>query len=274
MPCGPPLLRQPPVLDRERGPIGDGAQQMNVVGVEPAPLQRPDVQNAHQAPLDDQRHAEERAHAVRPQQRIYDLDRGVLEVLDHHWLAARRNATREPRANRKLKAALDLLLEALRRAGGHYSAVLLQEQDRSRIAVEDVFGSVEELRQQIVEVEIGECRRSYALQGLDGVLLVRSRGSPLLVRGALHADLAHERLDGAHAPSGRGGPNQDDPPWTEQYRCCEGREPKVYAGTRPHTYHARAWRSNAPSGSPSLLSTSSRSSRRVAPSSDARYLPE
>ncbi len=53
-------LEEADALDRQRGPVGRQLEQRDVVAREAAGEQRPDVQRADRAPLDDQRHAQHR----------------------------------------------------------------------------------------------------------------------------------------------------------------------------------------------------------------------
>ena len=64
-----------------------------------------------------------------------------------------------------MHALLDLLLDALGRAG--VQLVALEQQDRDGVHLEDLRDALEQLVQQLVLVEIGERSVGHALQGLE-----------------------------------------------------------------------------------------------------------
>jgi hypothetical protein len=103
------------------------------------------VQHAEDGAFDEQRHAEQRAHALHAQDRVENL--GVVDVGDVDRPAARGDAPREAPADRDPHAALDLLLETLGGACDELLRVVVEEQDGGGVDAQDVLGA----RQQLVE---------------------------------------------------------------------------------------------------------------------------
>ena len=132
-----------------------------VVGEVPF-LERAHVKHADHGALDDQRNAEQRLEALLAQQRVDDL--GVFEVGDAHRLARAGDATREALAYGDAHPLHHLLLEALRGARHERAAVVLEQEDRRGVHVEDVDDSVEELVEEPVERKVRERGVRDALQ--------------------------------------------------------------------------------------------------------------
>ena len=111
--------------------------------------QRADVQDADHVPLDQERHTQHRLQALLAQDRVVDVR--LREVQDPHRHARRRYPAREAAPERDAHAALDLLLEALRRTGDELVLVLVEEEDRGRVRAEDPDDAREQLVEQDVE---------------------------------------------------------------------------------------------------------------------------
>ena len=166
----------------QRRPVGDELEQVAVGGGELARRERADVQDAGDLALDQQRDAEQRADALLAQDRVVDV--GVVDVLDDHGAALGGDAAGEAAAERDPHALLDLLLDALGRAGDELAGRLVEQQERRRVGAEDVGDPLQQLRQQLVEREMGERRVRDALHGEQDVRrLARVRSRAAMLRG-------------------------------------------------------------------------------------------
>jgi hypothetical protein len=132
------------------------------------------MKHANQVALDDQRHAEQRPDPGLSKQRVQHLDWRDLEVLYHHRLARGCHPAGEPPADRKTKAPVDrLLLHPLGRRRGQRPAVVLDQEDRRGVNLEDLGDPAQQLREQLIEAEEGERGLRDALDVLearDGLL--------------------------------------------------------------------------------------------------------
>jgi hypothetical protein len=125
------------------------------------------VQHADDPALDQQRHAEERLDAARAQQRVVDV--GVRRVGDGDRLPLGGHAPGEPAAHRDHDGPLDLTLDALGGLGHQELAGLVEQQERRGVRAQDVRDALEQLVQQVVEREVGQCGVRDALhRGQDG----------------------------------------------------------------------------------------------------------
>ena len=75
----------------------------------------------------------------------------LLDVLDPDRLARGRDAPGEALADRDADPALDLLLETLGGARHQGLVVVLEQEDRRRVRVEDPHHAVEQLIEQVLE---------------------------------------------------------------------------------------------------------------------------
>ena len=149
---------------------------------EAARAERADVQDAEHAALDEQRDAEQRADALLAQDRVDDLV--VVEVEDRDRPALGGDAAGEALADRDAHALLDLLLDALGGASDERAALVVEHEDRRGVGAEDVADAQQQLRQQLVDGEVGERRVGDALQRPDRLrrrLRLRARPPLLLV---------------------------------------------------------------------------------------------
>jgi hypothetical protein len=94
------------------------------------------VHHAGDAALDQQRDAEERADALLAQDRVVDV--GAVDVVDRQGFLRRRDAPGEALANRDADALFDLLLDALGGPRLQPLAVGFEQENRCRVAVEDL----------------------------------------------------------------------------------------------------------------------------------------
>ena len=139
------------------------------------------MQDPDHLALDDEWDAEQRTDALLAEEGVDGLNRRRFQVVDHHRLAGECDPPREAAPDGQAKAALHLLLEALRGPGGKRPPSLLDQENRGGVRVEDVRDPVEELLEEIVEIEIGEGRFGDPLDVLQPDDLVRRRGAPLLI---------------------------------------------------------------------------------------------
>ena len=110
-------------------------------------------------PLDQQRHAEQRADPALAQDRVEDV--GVVDVLDRDRAPLGRDPAREPAPHRDPDALLDLLLDALaRRVATSVSPVLVEQQERGRVGAQDLRDPVQQLVQQLVRRQVARAAAS------------------------------------------------------------------------------------------------------------------
>ena len=138
---------QPRVLDPEPDPVGDDLEQLRVLSIELPGLERAHVEDADHAALEEDRHAEERAHSLLPQDRVQHL--GVVDVRDEDGPLLRRHAPGEATPERDPHTGRDLLLQTL----GHprHQVPAVQQQNGGRVGPEDRAHADEELVQQLIE---------------------------------------------------------------------------------------------------------------------------
>ena len=84
-----------------------------------------------------------------PPWRVYDL--GLLDVLDADRPAGGGNAPREAPSDRYAHPPLDLLLEALGSPRDQRAAVVLEQEDRRGVHVDDLDHPAQQLRQQLLQ---------------------------------------------------------------------------------------------------------------------------
>ena len=135
-------LEEARVLDRERGTVGHELQQLDLVLVEGAVMERADVEDPAHLALDDERDAEHRLDPLLPQDRVEDVP--VIDVVEDHRPLLGRDAPGEAAADRDTDALLDLLLDAERSACDELVRLLVEQEDRAGVDLEDLPGPLEE----------------------------------------------------------------------------------------------------------------------------------
>ena len=143
-------LERPGMFDRDRGTVAGELQQLHVVLIEHPMHDRSHVQDTEQATAHEQRHAEHRLDALLAQDRVEHV--GVIDVLEDHRTAVRRDAARETAADRDPNALLDLLLDPHRRPRDELVRLLVQQQDRARVDPENLASAKQECREESVKL--------------------------------------------------------------------------------------------------------------------------
>ena len=149
-------LEEPLVLDRERRALGHPLEEVDVVRREDAVRQRADVDDAAHLPAHRERRAEQRLDPLLAQDRIEDV--GGVDVLDHHRRRLRSDPAGEAPAERDADARLHLLFDPLRGAGDELVRLLVEQQERGRVGLEDVADPDEQLVEQPLERQERERR--------------------------------------------------------------------------------------------------------------------
>ena len=140
------LIVEPRTLDRERDPVGDQLQQLDIVAGEPAVDERPDMDHAKRLVGDHQRHSEHRLDPLFAQNRVEHVR--VIDVIEDHRPPLGGDPAGEAAADRNTHAALDLLLDPDRSACNQLLGGLVDEEHRARVSVEDVADTREKHREQ------------------------------------------------------------------------------------------------------------------------------
>ena len=128
-------------------------------------VSEPTCSTPSDAPLDQQRDAEQRADALLAQDRVVDV--GVVDVLDRDRAALGGDPAGEALADGDRDALLDLLLDALRGARPQHLRGLVEHEDRRRVGVQDLGDAVQQLGEQLVLGQVGEGGVGDPLQGLE-----------------------------------------------------------------------------------------------------------
>jgi hypothetical protein len=155
------------VLDRERGAVGGELQELRVGRRELARPQRADVEDADRLPADEQRHAQERLDPLLAQDRVEDVR--VVDVAENDRALLGGHAAGEATPDGDADALLDLLLDADGRARDELVRLLVEQQHRAGVGVQQLAHAHEQRRQQLLEVEVREGRVGECLQPLQTV---------------------------------------------------------------------------------------------------------
>jgi hypothetical protein len=126
------------------------------------------VQDAEQAALDDQRHAQQRDELLLVEQRI-DRVTG-LERADEDGLALRRDPAGEALADRHPEAGLDFLLEAASGTRHELVGLLVEKEDRRGVDHECLDDALEKHLQQPVELQVRKSRLGDPLEVAGQIL--------------------------------------------------------------------------------------------------------
>ena len=141
------------VVDRQCGAVGDELEEVDVVLRELARSEAADVQHADRHALDEQRHAEQGLDALLAQHRIEHV--GVVDVrkMTGRRSAATRPAKPFPSGMRTPRSTSSSRPTAARATS---SSVSLSSSRMARCPPRGWHGSAEQLREQLVEVEMRE----------------------------------------------------------------------------------------------------------------------
>ena len=152
-------------LDRQRDARGHELEQFDVVGREAAAAQAADVEHADHLIPDEQWHAEQRLDPLLAQDRIEHVR--VIDVVENHRRPASRHPTGEAAADRDPHTLLHLLFDPNRRARDELLRLLVQQEHRARVRVEDRADARQQDLEQFVELEMGERHVHHRLDVLD-----------------------------------------------------------------------------------------------------------
>ncbi len=166
-------------MDRQRRAVGGALQEIGVLVGELAIAQGADVQDAGHLALGDQGDSQQRLQALVAQDRVVDV--GVRDVGDVHRATLDGDATGEAAAQRNARDGLDLLLEALCGAGHEGPAVVVDQQDRRRVDLQDLRRAGQQLVEELLERQVRKGGIGYRLQVTElasGLLRGHSTGEP------------------------------------------------------------------------------------------------
>ena len=119
---------------------------------------------------DEQRYAEQRLDPLLAQNRVEHVR--VVDVVEDHRLPLGRDPAGEAAADRNADAALYLLLESHRRPGHELVRLLVEQQHRARVDVEQLPHSEEEGGEQLLQLEVGERGVGERLQAAKALRVV------------------------------------------------------------------------------------------------------
>ena len=150
------VLVEARLLDRERDAVGEQLQGALVLLAEEPRFHRPDVEDAQEPALDEERHAEQRFQPFLGQERVEQL--GLADIGDEDRPALLGDPAREAAAewNPNPLARLDVLLEALGPARDELLSLLVQEERDRGVGAHDPADPLEQVLQEAVEVEMRE----------------------------------------------------------------------------------------------------------------------
>ena len=97
------------MIDRQSGPIGDQLEEVDVLWAKGTRLKRADVEHAEDAAFDEERHPQQRANPLLPQERVEGV--GVIDVLDDDRPALGGDPPGKPAADGDADSPLDFLFE-------------------------------------------------------------------------------------------------------------------------------------------------------------------
>jgi hypothetical protein len=142
------------VLDRERDPVGDDLEQIDVVPRELARRERAHVENAEDLVREDERDAGHALDPLLPQDGVQDVR--MVDVVEHDRVSRRRDPARKPAADRNPNVLLDLLLEPDCCARHELVPELVAQEDRGRVGLEHVSNPGQQLGEEVVQVQVRE----------------------------------------------------------------------------------------------------------------------
>ena len=141
-------------LGRERHTVGDDLQESRVLGVEATRAEGADVEHAEETAAGDERHAEQRLHALLDQERV--ANGGVIDAVEHDWAALGRDTAREALADRNAHTLAHLVFETTRSGGDQLGARRVEQQDSGGVDIQGLANTIEQLGQQLVGVKVGQ----------------------------------------------------------------------------------------------------------------------
>ena len=155
------LVVDPRPLDRDRGSRGDELQQLLILGVEEARLERPNVEHSDHTVGRDQRHSEHALDALFAEDRVQDIR--VVDIVEHDRACLGRDPACEAAADRDAHALLDLFLEPDGRPGDELVRRFVEHQHRGRVDLQHVSQPHEQLAHELVEAKACERRLHHGM---------------------------------------------------------------------------------------------------------------
>jgi hypothetical protein len=155
------VLRQPRPR-REGKSIRHQLQQLHVAVREPVRADRADVQHTERGSLDDERDAQQALDALVDEDAIGHC--ALADLVEDHGRALGRHPAREPRPDRDPDALAHLLLQPGGGRRDQLSPGGVEQQDCSRIGVQDLLRAIEELGEQLLELQVRQRRGSDRAQ--------------------------------------------------------------------------------------------------------------
>ena len=117
------------------------------------------------APVEHERGAEQGVESLGPEDRADHL--GLAHVLDDHGRVARRDPAGDPAAKRDPHVELHLFLEPVGGLHGEFRPFLVQQEDHHGVGRHGLTHPPQELREEVVEKQVGERGVRHALHGPD-----------------------------------------------------------------------------------------------------------
>ena len=173
LPRAPLGLEQVGVVDRHRCSLAREAEELDIRLIELARNERADVKYADDPVAHDQRHAEEGLDAFLEQNRIEHV--AVVDVGEEDRSALGGDAAGEAAADGDAHALLDFFFDSDGGARDELVGGLVEQQDGARVDVEDRVDPLEQLREQLLELEMRERRVG---DGLEARQVVPFDGRP------------------------------------------------------------------------------------------------
>ena len=148
-------------LHRDRGTVGGELEQIHILVSECAGAQRAHMQDADDLAFSQQRGTHQRPDALLQQDGIDDL--GVIDLVNDHRAALRRDPPGEAPPHRYLHALLDLFFQPARGRRHQLAGLAIQQQDRGGIGLQGLFRAVDQRIQQCLRIKHGQRRISDRL---------------------------------------------------------------------------------------------------------------
>jgi hypothetical protein len=120
------------------------------------------VEDTEDLLVHDERYAEHRLDPLVQEDRIEQVR--VVDAVEDDGAALRGDPTRKAASDRDTNGLLHFFLDSDGRSGHELPAIVVQEQHCAGVDAEDLFRSLEQGREQVVELEVGERGLGQSLQ--------------------------------------------------------------------------------------------------------------